>query len=128
MDKIIFTGNLGADPEQKTSKAGKDYCNLRVAVTHYDNNGEKKTEWRQCVVFGKTADFCMKYLRKGASVTIEGYPTPRAYTPKNGGDPIGVIDVRVETIDAGRGAGGGADNSASDNGMTDVSGQETLPF
>lgn len=130
MDKIIFTGRLGMCPEKKTSKAGKDYCRLNVAITHYEGEGQKSTEWRQVTVFGKTGEYCVNVLKKGDNVTIEGYPQPRAYMPKSGGEPVGVIDVRAETVD---GVHSGSDSGNSTNthgGMTDVTGsvEEELPF
>ena len=125
MDKIIFTGRLGQDPEAKTSKDGKQYCRLNVAVTHFKPGGEKSTEWRNVTVFGRTSEYCIKYLKKGNMVAVEGFPSSRAYTPKNGGDPVGTIDVRAESVDA---VGGGQGESTG--GMTDVSEsvQGELPF
>lgn len=82
MDKIIFTGRLGQDPEAKTSKDGKNYCRLNVAVTHYKPGGEKSTEWRNVTVFGKTSEYCIKYLKKGNVVAVEGFPSPRATRPR----------------------------------------------
>ena len=125
MDKIIFTGRLGMDPEQKTSKAGKDYVRLNVAVTHYEGEGQKSTEWRNVTVFGKTGEYCAKYLKKGDAVTIEGYPQPRAYTPKAGGDPVGVIDVRAETVDGGGKSGDGGNGGG---GTRVAVSDEDLPF
>ena len=107
MDKIIFTGRLGQDPEHKTSKTGNDYCRLNVAITYFAKGGEKTTEWRNVSAFGKTAEYCEKYLKKGSFVAVEGYPSPRAYTPSSGGDPVGVIDVRAESVDGIGSVGGG---------------------
>lgn len=126
MDRIIFTGRVGKDPEKQTSKAGKDYCRVNVAVTHYEGSGEKSTEWRQVTVFGKSAEWVLGNIRKGALVTVDGRCKPRAYIPKNGGDPVGVIDVVAESIEGLKSESGG---SASD-GPTDVTGtvEEELPF
>ena len=112
MDKIFFTGRLGQDPEQKTSQSGNEYSRLNVAVTHFNKGGEKTTEWRNVSAFGKTAEYCQKYLKKGSFVVIEGYPSPRAYNPKTGGDPVGVIDVRAESVD-GVSSGDGGENAQS---------------
>lgn len=134
MDKIFFTGRLGADPEKKTSKGGTEYCTMRVAVTHYRGQ-EKTTEWRSVTAFGKNSEFCLKYLHKGMAVTVVGEPSVRAYVPKSGGDPVGVMEIVVERVEGSGGQSDGgnsgqADSGGAGHGMTDVSGQvdDELPF
>lgn len=75
MNKVIIAGNLGADPEAKTTSAGP-LCNLSVATKERwkdkDGNKQERTEWHRVVVFGMLSETCVKYLSKGSKVLIEG--------------------------------------------------------
>ena len=128
MDKIIFNGNLGNDPEQKTMSDGKTLVKLNVAVTH-KVKGEKQTEWRQVTCYGKTGEFAMQYLKKGRSVLIEGRPSPRAYKNKLE-ELICTIDVwadNIEPLGALRDAEPGQPAPSNTAGMVEVT-DENLPF
>ena len=76
VNKAIIIGNLGADPEVKTSQGGTTFANLSVATNEKwtDKSGQKqeRTEWHRVTVFGKTAENCGKYLKKGRQVYVEG--------------------------------------------------------
>ena len=96
MDKIVFTGNVGKDPDYE-EKDGWKRSRMSVAVTHYAK-GEKSTEWRSVAVFGKTAEFCRDYVRKGAHVVVIGNPTPRYYKNKLE-EIISCIDVVADSVE-----------------------------
>jgi single-strand DNA-binding protein len=73
--KTIIAGNLGQDPEVKTTNGGTVICNMTVAVNErVKEKGEwvDRVEWFRCVLFGKTAENAGKYLSKGRQVLIEG--------------------------------------------------------
>ena len=76
MNKAILIGNLGADPDVRFTQGGTAVANLRVATNERfkDQSGEwvDKTEWHRVVVFGKQAEFCGEYLKKGAKVAVDG--------------------------------------------------------
>lgn len=76
VNKVILIGNLGRDPEMRTTGNGTAVCNLNLATTESwkDKNGEKreKTEWHRCVAWGKQAETIGKYMTKGSKVYIEG--------------------------------------------------------
>ena len=97
MDKIIFTGGVGKNPERKTTKGGTELVQLDVAVNHYAN-GEKTTEWRQVTAFGKTADYAEKYIEKGMKVLVEGYPKARAYKNRLE-ETVAVLDITASSIE-----------------------------
>lgn len=72
-------GNLGADPEDKTSSSGTRYCKFSLA-SNKKVRGEKVTTWINCTVFDdKKIDFIMNYVRKGTRLFVEGEPSARAY-------------------------------------------------
>jgi single-strand DNA-binding protein len=74
---VILVGNLGADPEMRYAPSGDPVCNIRLATTDKFKDkvsGEQKelTEWHRLVLFGRLAEIANEYLKKGASIYIEG--------------------------------------------------------
>ena len=73
---LIICGNLGRDPEMRYLPAGTAVTNFSVATSHqYTNNsGEriKETVWFRVSAFGKQAEVCNEYLKKGSKVLVEG--------------------------------------------------------
>jgi len=73
LNKVLLIGRLGKDPEERTTAGGTRVSNFSLATdTYHSNNGEKTTEWHRVVVFGKIAEHCNQYLKKGRLVCIEG--------------------------------------------------------
>lgn len=75
VNKAIILGRLGNDPELRNSATGKTIVNFSVATSDRKKVGEKyedQTEWHKIVTFGKTAENCAKYLKKGSQVYVEG--------------------------------------------------------
>ena len=76
MNKAILIGNLGADPEVRTTENGQKVANLRVATTERwnDKQGQpqSRTEWHRVIAWEKQAELCEQYLRKGRQVCVEG--------------------------------------------------------
>lgn len=91
---IIIVGYLGRDPEMRYTPSGQPVTNLSVATNRsYNNqNGEKVTEttWFRVSTWGKQAEACNQYLRKGSKVLIEGRlipdekGNPRTFTRQDG--------------------------------------------
>jgi single-strand DNA-binding protein len=72
-------GNLGADPEDKTSSGGTRFCRFSLA-SNKKVKGEKVTTWINVTVFDeKKIDFLINYVRKGTRLFVEGEPAARAY-------------------------------------------------
>ncbi len=87
LNKFIGIGRLGQDPIQKTIPNGTEISNFSVATTEkYKKDGEyiEKTEWIKAVAFGKLAEICNSYLRKGSLVYIEGSLQTRTWDDKEG--------------------------------------------
>jgi len=75
--QTLIIGNLGKDPEVRYLPSGDPVANFSVAVTETwkdKSSGEKKeeTKWYRVNVFGKLADICGQYLKKGSSVMVTG--------------------------------------------------------
>ena len=89
INRVILIGNLGADPEIRTSPNGTVIANLRLATSERRKEGEQwvdHTEWHRVTVFGRTAETARDYLRKGGKVLIEGSLRTRKWQDKNGQD------------------------------------------
>ena len=89
VNKWIGIGNLGKDPEVRYSASGEAIANFSIACTESwkdKSSGEKKeaTEWVRCSCFGKLAEICGQWLKKGAQVYIEGSLRTRKWTDKEG--------------------------------------------
>ena len=88
VNSVTVIGNLGATPEVRTLPSGQSVANLSLATTERftDRNGAKqqRTEWHRIVTFGKLAETCGKFLRKGRQVYVEGRLTTRVYEAKDG--------------------------------------------
>jgi len=91
VNKVIVVGNLGKDPETRFLPDGKAVCNFSVATTDTWKDkatGDKKeaTEWHRVSAFGRLAEICGEYLKKGSQVYIEGKLRTRKWQDKEGQD------------------------------------------
>jgi single-strand DNA-binding protein len=88
VNKVILIGNLGKDPEVRFTPGGQAVANFSVATSDNwtDKSGQKqeRTEWHRIVVWGKQAELCGEYLKKGRQVYIEGRLQTREWTDKEG--------------------------------------------
>ena len=76
INKALLVGNLGKDPETRYTGDGKAVTSFSVATSESwkgrDGSQQEKTEWHNCVTFGRLAEIAGEYLRKGSKVYIEG--------------------------------------------------------
>ena len=74
--KIIIAGNLGRDPEMRYTPSGQAVTNFSVATnrqyTASDGQLVKETIWFRISAWGKQAETCNQYLRRGSKVLVEG--------------------------------------------------------
>ncbi|MGF1607902.1 MAG: single-stranded DNA-binding protein [Kiloniellales bacterium] len=90
VNKVILVGNLGRDPEIRTTQDGTRVANLSLATSESwrdRNSGERRerTEWHRVAIFNeRLVDVAEKYLRKGSKVYIEGQLQTRKWTDQNG--------------------------------------------
>ena len=115
LNKVQFTGRLGADPEMRFTPQGSAVTTFRVASnrTWTTTEGEKKedTEWFSVVCWNKLAEICNQYLTKGSRVYIEGRAQTRSWVD----DATGQTRYKTETVandmiildNGGNGGGGG---------------------
>src|SRR5437899_12890023 len=128
VNKVILIGNLGRDPEIRSTQDGMRIANLAVATSESWRDrvsGERKerTEWHRVVIFNeRLAEIAEKYLKKGAKVYIEGALQTRKWTD-NGGQERYTTEIVLQRfrgeltmLDGARGAGGPAIEGGYDEG------------
>ena len=90
VNKVILVGNLGRDPEIRSTNDGTRIANLRLATSESwrdRNSGERKerTEWHSVVIFNeRLVEIAEKYLRKGSKIYVEGALQTRKWTDQQG--------------------------------------------
>jgi len=121
VNKVILIGNLGRDPEMRYLPSGDAVANLRIATTekYKDKSGEMQeaTEWHTVAFFGKTAEVCGQYLKKGSQIYVEGSLRTRKWQDKDGNDRY-TTEIRGDRMQmlGGRGSGGSVDYEAPPEG------------
>lgn len=83
INKVMLFGNLTRDPELRALPSGMNVCNFSVATNrvYRDRDGKKQeqADFHNVVVFGRQADTVAQYLKKGASVFVEGRMQTRSW-------------------------------------------------
>ena len=139
VNKAIIVGNLGADPEVRTTQSGTQVANFNVATTeqYTDQSGQRqeRTEWHRIVAFGRLGEICAQYLHKGKQVYIEGRIQTRKWTDQSGNDKwtTEIIAREMQMLgragDAASGAGSGGQKAAADAaGGSMTNEDDDLPF
>jgi single-strand DNA-binding protein len=90
VNKVILVGNLGRDPELRSTQDGTRIANLNLATSESwrdRTSGERKerTEWHRVVIFNeRLVELAEKYLRKGSKIYVEGALQTRKWTDQQG--------------------------------------------
>ena len=87
-NKVTLIGNLGMDPETKTTETGKKVTHFTLATNDgykgADGQRVKETTWHNIVAWNGLSDIAGKYLKKGREVAVEGRIVYRTYEDKKG--------------------------------------------
>ncbi len=129
LNKAMLIGNLTKDPEAKTLPSGQAVSSFSIATNRVwkDKDGAKKeqAEFHNIVAFGKVAEICNQYLKKGAKTYIEGRLQTRSWEDQNGVKKYRT-EIIVENISM-LGGRSSAGNSSSFDSSTKSS-EEELPI
>ncbi|MEQ8399311.1 single-stranded DNA-binding protein [Thalassobaculum sp.] len=124
VNKVILLGNLGRDPEVRTTQDGTRIVNFTLATSERwrdkgSGDQRERTEWHRVVIFNENlARIAEQYLRKGSSVYVEGQLQTRKWTDQ-GGQERYTTEVVLQrfrgelTLLGGRGEGGGGGDDES---------------
>jgi len=96
LNKAMIYGNLTRDPELKALPSGMNVCSFSLATNrvYKDRDGKRQesTDYHNIVVFGRQADTCAQYLKKGAGTFVEGRLQTRSW------DKDGAKQYRTEIV------------------------------
>ncbi|NDC37198.1 MAG: single-stranded DNA-binding protein [Proteobacteria bacterium] len=121
VNKAILLGNLGKDPELRYTPSQVPVCNFSLATSERrkDANGQwsDHTEWHNVITFGKTAENCSNFLKKGRQVYIEGKIQTRKWQDKEGKDryTTEILANTVQFVGTREGGGKGAAGSSMES-------------
>lgn len=88
LNRVMLLGNLGADPELRSTQSGESVLRLRIATNERYLNRDKvwqdRTEWHSVTVWGKRAEALHRILSKGSNLFVEGSLRTSSYDDKEG--------------------------------------------
>lgn len=113
MNKVALVGRLTKDPEVKNTQNNAAYANFTVAVDRRfkDANGNKQTDFINCLAWRQSATFLGKYFRKGNKIAVIGSIQTRSYDDQNG-QKVYVTEVLAEELDFVESANSGTNKPA----------------
>ena len=136
MQRIIFTGNLTADPEMRATPSGVTVCAFTVAVNRRFANadGDRITDFFRVNAWRQLGESCGKYLAKGRKVAVSGELQARTYQAKDGSTRMS-LDVAADEVeflspketDSATVQNGTVTPDKPNDGFTDIS-SDDLPF
>ncbi len=127
VNKVILVGNLGADPEIRSTQDGRPIANLRIATSENWRDkatGERRerTEWHRVVIFNEgLCRIVEQYLKKGSKVYLEGALQTRKWTDQSGQERYSTeivlqgFNSTLTMLDARSGGQGGGDYASGGN-------------
>ena len=131
MNNVVLIGRLVRDPELKFIPSnGRAVANFTLAVdkelpkdikADYESKGKPTADFIRITVFGKSAENCANYLKKGIMTSVSGRISTGSYTTKSGEKryTTEVIANKVEFIEWGKGSSGNSNSSSSQNNSDD---------
>ena len=102
MNLVILVGNVGRDPETRTTQSGNTVANFSIATSERwkDKDGAKqeKTTWHTCVVWGPLSKVVQNFVVKGGKVAVHGRYESRKWTDKDGNERT-AYEVNVNQLE-----------------------------
>ncbi len=134
LNKFMGIGNLGADPELRTTTSGTSVCEFRLAINEswFDkasNERKERTEWIRVIVWGKSGENCAKYLLKGSKAFVEGRIQTREWQDKDGNKryTTEIVANSVQFLST-KGSAGGGSHAPSGGGGSQQFDDSEIPF
>ncbi len=129
VNKVILLGNVGKDPEIRSTPGGVIVANFSLATSDRfqdaQGNWQDRTEWHNRVTFKRTAEIVRDYVKKGTKLYVEGKLQTRSWDDKESGQKRYKTEIVVFDLSllSGRddGSGGGSSRSTSSSGSSSSS-------
>ena len=117
VNKVILLGNVGKDPEIRSTAGGTMVANFTLATSDRtkdaQGNWQDRTEWHNLVAWQRTAEIIGEYVKKGSKIYVEGSLRTSSWDDKNTGEKKYRTEIIVNDLVllSGRGEGEGASRS-----------------
>ena len=117
VNKVMLLGNVGKDPEIRTTANGMTVASFSLATADRQKDAQgnwaDKTEWHNLVCFQRTAEIVRDYVKKGSQIFVEGKIQTRSWDDKTSGEKKYKTEILVNDLSLlgggpGRGEGGGS--------------------
>jgi len=124
VNKVILLGNVGKDPEIRSTPSGTMVANFSLATTDRvkDQTGNwiDRTEWHNLVAFQRTAEIIRDYVKKGSKLYVEGKIQTRSWDDKTSGEKKYRTEIIINDLSllSGRGEGEGGGGSYTRSGSS----------
>ena len=122
VNKVILLGNVGKDPEIRTTQGGMTVASFSLATAERakDQTGNwiDKTEWHNLVAFQRTAEIVRDYVKKGTQVFIEGKIQTRSWDDKESGQKKYRTEILINELSLLGGGAGRSEGSSSSGGYS----------
>ena len=124
VNKVILLGNVGKDPEIKSTPSGTMIANLTLATSdRYQDQGgnwQDRTEWHNLVAFKRTAEIIRDYVKKGSKLYVEGKIQTRSWDDKETGAKRYRTEIIVNDLSllSGRDEGGSSGGYSRSSGSS----------
>lgn len=132
INNVTLMGRLTAAPELKTTQSGTSVTAFSIAVErrYQSQDGQKITDFINCVAWRNTAEFITKYFNKGDMIAVTGEIQTRKYQDKNGNNRVAVEVVIDNASFCGGKNNGSTDGNGSDanDDFVNINVDEDLPF
>src|ERR1700744_3543837 len=119
VNKVILLGNVGKDPEIRSTAGGTIVASFSLATADrqkdQQGNWQDKTEWHNLVAFSRTAEIVRDYVKKGTQLFVEGKLQTRSWDDKDSGQKKYKTEVLVNELSL-LGGRGDSDGSSHSNG------------
>jgi len=90
VNKVILVGNLGRDPEVRSTPSGQSVAEFTLATNRKwkdrDGNRQEQTEWHRIICWGRQAEVAGQYLTKGKQIYVEGRIQTSSWDDKQSGE------------------------------------------
>jgi single-strand DNA-binding protein len=122
VNKVFLLGNVGKDPEIRTTAGGMTVASFTLATADrakdQQGNWADKTEWHNLVAFQRTAEIVRDYVKKGSQIFVEGKIQTRSWDDKESGQKKYKTEILVNELSllGGRGGEGGQGSSERSSG------------
>ena len=132
VNKVILLGNVGKDPEIRSTPNGVMVANFTLATSDRfqdaGGNWQDRTEWHTLVAFKRTAEIVRDYVKKGTKLYIEGKLQTRSWDDKESGAKKYRTEIIVNDLSLLSGRDDGASGGGSASSRSSSSSSSTASF